>query len=393
MTGTTEITVTVDTDLEAFVSAKVHKLNVRLRRHGDRLELVTREPFTTRRTPDSPFALSKVRLTYSVPVLGGECAKLVGSFELAEDKVALYCNPMPGYVSADLEPFKARWQECDHCHTNRRRLASFVCERQDGTRVIIGRSCSMAYIGLSPERIAGLIMAWQELTRSEEEMECERNGGVRTFPTHDVVEFAHQVAQHFGGYSKDMKYDFAEHVQVLMFGAKSEGQREIARIYNGKGFKALDWAALAAYVQTGNSEFAHNFATALSQEYVAAKRFPLIIAGVGLFVGRLIRTEKEAAVEATQAPAKHLAGELKQRLTFRATVERTIPYNGAFGPGLVVAMRCEDGARVVHFTSGAERPEAGHVYDVKATIKSHGESRRDGKPETVVSRAVYVEAA
>jgi len=94
-------------------------------------------------------------------------------------------------------------------------------------------------------------------------------------------------------------------------------------------------------------------------------------------------------------------GTVGERAVFTATIEKLIPYENDFGGGMLFIFNA-NGNRMLWFGSGtpdmAMRTEkdadgydifvstVGDTVTFKATVKSHGNGRRDGFKETILSR-------
>jgi hypothetical protein len=408
--GVIRFDLTCDDRAEHDVLKSIEKLNRRMKKWGGEVRVVgTQEVFKDHwaKKRDRNGEIIKIRqviLTVESPALAGtERTKLVGSFEMAEDGVEVYRHALGDADPAILEPYlkDSAWRGCDHCGFNRHRKATFLCEMADGSLKLVGRQCSRDFLGLEPGDILARDTIYRELAGLAGEEDSEGSWG--SFPTmfhvESFVQTAYIVAKRFGGYNRETADQMMTHIAALE-GARDYGRSttfaDIREDYKRRPApEALDLQALCEFVDTMSGDYGQNVRIAFSCEFAKLKRRRLVLSGVGVYVGKLItraQAAKEAAEKAARRPApKHLDGQPKERLTFRAEIDRTTPYNSAFGPGLVVAMTAEDGSKIVHFATGDVKPERGKTYTVKATIKAHETDRHSGGPQTVVSRAVYEE--
>lgn len=406
--GFDRYTVTVDTECEADVLAVVKKLNNMVKRHGGEVRVVSQERTSVahswRKVRDRdtgkkvPLMVQQVVMTIEAPAVAGERAKLVGSFELAEDNESVYHNCVPGFSGEDMAPFAHRWQDCDHCGKRRARHASFVCEQADGARLLIGRQCSMAYLGLSPADLLARASIARELDGGGED-EGMGFGPSLGMHVETVMLRAYRVAKHFGGYSRHIREDFYEHMTALSGRKDERGSYTYANIRAMYAEKApiepMDLEAFADWLwDRRNDEFVSKLNIIFSCEYVKPKRFALLVAGVGSYIGRLIRTAEEKAADtakkATLPAAKHASAAEGERFDAEGVVLRTAPYSNDFGGGVVIAIRCDDGSNLLHWYSACRNPPSkDDRVKLRATVKKHGVDQRSGEPQTVVSRAKY----
>lgn len=388
----TRYTIYVERGAVSDFEGEIEKLNKLIRRHGSVITIVERS------TVETTDWLGRVRTNFhyviDAPAVAGEKAKLAGTFELAEDDVSIYTVVLPGYESHQIEPFKARWQECDHCHADRKRHASFVCEREDGEFVLIGRNCSRAYLGISPADLLARAAVAKMIEGKEEGEEGFFGHRATMFNVEGMVREAYRVAKHLGGYSKETRSLFEDHMAALR-GAKDDGypwkHAKIREEYEGKPIPEINLVDFADYVETATGEFGENLRIALSCEYAKLKRKGIIIAGAGLYVGRALKRERDAATQAALPTAKHVDAPVGRRVDFVAAVIKTRPYESMYGAGMMIQMRAADGSNAIQFTSGENTPEAGKTYAVRGTIKKHDKDRLTGEPQTTLTRCAFKE--
>lgn len=390
-------TITADYDARADVHIEIAKVNKLIKRHGGEVRIVGEEIIEKAGYVPGR-VVRKVIFTIEAPAVAGEKAKLAGAFELAEDGVSIYTAVVKPYTEEQVAPFKDRWQECDHCGYDRKRHASFVCEKLDGTFTLIGRNCSKAFLGLSPAELLARAAVAKVLDNAGDADEdgWGGGGGSNLIYMETLVDRAYRVALHLGGYSRYIKDKFLQHMWALG-GAKDHypdtTNRDIRREYEGKYTEKLNLVAFADYIDRATGDFGENLRVAFSCEYVKPKRVGLIIAGVGMFVGRALKLVEEAKNAKLKPPAKLLAGAEKDRVDFVAEVTKTIPFENDFGGGIMIIMMGADGENVIHYATGENTPDAGKRYAVRGTIKKQGTARFDGQPQTTITRATYKEVA
>lgn len=414
-----------DDGQEVDLKALIAKLNKKLGKWGQTINIVSEEvSFKTHwlrkgawkvsdnEVSETPSAIARregygdrqmqvrqVLLTIDSPAVAGKKTKLIGSFELAEDGVNVYRHALNGATSTDIEPFLARWRDCDHCRFKRSRKSSFICEDEQGRRAVIGRQCSRDFLGLDAAELLAREAIRKTLSAGGEDDEDERiSFGIRYIHVETFVQRAYLVAKRLGGYSREMREEFLDHLAALE-GAKDYGRdrhyTDLRAGYVEWMQKAkpepLDFHAFADYIFGATGDFGENLRIAFSCEWAKPKRRTLLAAGVGLYIGRLLKQAKATVVD-TRPPAKHLDAAEGKRVDFVGTVERTIPLPSDFGIKTLIAILAPDGSRCVHYCTSEVQPEAGKRYAIRATIKRH-ENRSNFGPQTVITRAVYSPAS
>lgn len=413
-------TILCDDGQEVELKALVTKLNKKLGKWGQTINILSEEvQFKTHwllkggwrtdtevsETPaaiarreargDKQITVRQVLLTIDSPAVAGKKTKLIGSFELAEDGENVYRHALNGATTTDIEPFLARWRDCDHCRFKRNRRASFICEDEQGRRAVIGRQCSRDFLGLDAAELLAREAIRKVLSAGGEDDEDERiSFGIRYIHVETFVQQAYLVAKRLGGYSRDMRDEFLDHLAALE-GARDYGRdthySDLRNEYKEWVKKAkpepLDFHAFADYIFSATGDFGENLRIAFSCEWAKPKRRTMLAAGVGLYIGRLLKLAKAAVVD-TRPAAKHLDAAEGQRVNFVGAVERTIPLPSDYGIKTLVSILCDDGSRCVHYCTSAVQPEAGKRYAIRATIKKH-ETKPTFGPQTVITRAVY----
>lgn len=392
LTDVTRYTIYVERGAVSDFEAEIEKLNKLIRRHGSAITIVERSIVETKDWLDR--RRDNFHYVIDAPAVAGEKAKLAGTFELAEDNESIYTVVLPGYEEAQIAAFKPRWQECDHCHADRKRHASFVCEREDGTFVVIGRNCSRAYLGISPADLLARAAVARMIEGKDEDEEGFFGFRTSMFNVEEKVREAYRVAKHLGGYSKETRSLFEDHMRALR-GAKDDGYpwkyAKIREEYEGKPIPEINLVDFADYVESATGDFGENLRIALGCEYAKLKRAGIVIAGTGLYVGRALKRERDAAARADLPTAKHIEAPIGKRVDLVATVIKTRPYESMYGAGMMIQMRAADGSNAIQFTSGENTPEAGKTYAIRGTIKKHDKDKRTGEPQTMLSRCIFKE--
>ncbi|USN14097.1 hypothetical protein KABACHOK_02610 [Brevundimonas phage vB_BpoS-Kabachok] len=400
--GRQRFVLTCDDGAEADVVKAVAKLDKRMKRYNQTVDIVhTEETFVENRFRRDrlgrPLMIRQVLITIEAPAVAGENAKLIGAFEMAEDNVQVYRHAFNGADPADLEPFLPRWRDCDHCGHKRDRRASFLVETTDGRRLVIGRQCSRDFLGLEANDILAREAVRSSLVGDRDDSDAWGGAHATHFWVEGLVRDVYQAAVRYGGYGRDIREALRDDVLALR-GAIDPNPRYDRRFKEARDWhkanplkEPLDLLALVDYVEKASGDFGDNLRIALSCEYARNKRYNIILAGVAMFVGRSLKRLEDAAIAQARPEPKHLKGDEGGRYAFTGRIERCIVIPSQFGPKTVVAILGDDGSRCVHFATGEQRPQAGKHYRIKATIKKHTLSKMDGKPETVLTRAVYDE--
>lgn len=363
-------------------------------KHGQVLTLSA--PYTV--TEPHPFfpgeTVERDAYKVSLPPLAGQKGTVVGHFERAEDGVQFYTSAFREENLEAVRAFHPRAGECDHCGKARLRNQTFVVRTEEGDR-LVAKTCLFDYMGLDPKSVLAYAAAYEQLSGDGEYDEDRPQGGRGKdfYPVERAILLSYRVARKLGGYSKDksrLHFNLVDHGKPFNGASDYERREQQAILDSYEGFDPpCDMEALRDYVNGVFGDFGDKLRLAFSFKEVEVKRLSLIVAGVGLSVGRVLKLAKEAEEKASLPPAKHFDAAEGARIDFTGRVVRTYVIDGAYGPTCIVTIRCDDGSVLVNFHTGKDRPEADRTYSIRATIKRHGTSKRDGTPETTLSRAVY----
>ena len=80
-------------------------------------------------------------------------------------------------------------------------------------------------------------------------------------------------------------------------------------------------------------------------------------------------------------------GEIGERLEFKLTIDKTIPFDNMYGASTMHVMTDEDGNTFI-WTTGSKTLEVGKTYTMRGTIKDHRTYR--GINQTVLSRCMSI---
>lgn len=130
-----------------------------------------------------------VRVTGDAPLVGG--CKLLARLDFLSAGVLVSCAPGVEGAPAwrDVEPGL-----CDHCHTRRRRSCSFVVEREDGVRVIVGHNCLADFVRSADVAASVLTFGFiRELTEEQELSPGDRVRGKGTVKKHESGKYGEQT--------------------------------------------------------------------------------------------------------------------------------------------------------------------------------------------------------
>ena len=323
----------------------------------------------------------------TVPPLVGVKGRILAHFERGEGGKGQYVHCFDEERRAEAETFLPRAGQCDHCGKRRVRNHSYVCE-VEGRVLMVGSACLLDFLGIDPAW-ALACCEWFEAKRGDADYDDDRPHGSKTrVDTAELVETCYRVARKHGGYSREIGDVMHTEVGCLMFPGPDKTTAEVKAKY--KDFHPVfDRDEFARYIEKASGDFGANLRMAVMQDWVETKRIRLVLAGVGLFVGRAMKREEDA--KKPVVITREFEGDKGQRIDFEAEIIRTYVRDGAYGETCIITLRTDDGRQAVNFHTGRDRPEAGKRYQVRGTVKRHQAAFKGQGRETIFARCTYKE--
>lgn len=316
-------------------------------------------------------------LTHTVEIRGGEeIVKLHGWQFMARLTPMAGGNTIAGAGEEIPSRFRTCSIECEHCGTNRKRSDSFVLRHDSGAWRQVGRTCLVDFIGhANGNSLANRFAFYAEVDEmlngySEDEAATWGGGGELTFDLASYIAMGLKV--HGGEYVSALRAEergIASTVELVRGGVGrgySEEQLE----------KAEEIIATCIARLTGESDYEHNALLVARAGYCTRKTL-----GVGVsLIAAYNRLTRQAAQQARASNSDHV-GTLGERREFTLTKVREIAFDGQWGT--TVRAILEDPAGNV-YTANNLPGEIGQKLSFTATINRHSDFR--GTKQTDLSR-------
>lgn len=287
--------------------------------------------------------------------------------------------------SIDLAKYRATSNLCEHCHTIRPRIDTYVVYNEaTGETKQVGRNCLADFTGANdPEKILKLLEAVWEYMRS-----LNSKGQTPSILTKDYLTHVACMIRESGWTPRNGGWGTADDALTNMRNRISQvktRQGEPAWIEptdadSDRAEQIIQWGQTLdmedAY--NGNNDFLYNVIVVVKNEVMPVKKEGIAAAAYiahDRYLSRKLEAERVAA-----SPKDHV-GTIGKRETFSLTLKaiRWIEdhYNGGEKP--LYLMADQQGNEVKWFASRAVEMSEGETYEVLATVKSHDDSERFGK--------------
>lgn len=299
--------------------------------------------------------------------------------------------------SSKLVAYRNADAACDHCHTDRRRVDTFVVGSDAGETKQVGRQCLCDFLGgVSPEEVAAYAQILVEAAAAAED--CEREGrsgeGAYAVTVEQYLPFVASLIRTDGWFSRtavrDMPGKLATANVAWMFGAAPAKSvvRDTPEMLIVPSVEDVSRAKLAlvhvsevleARADNDLSDYEHNLRVIIRTGYTDF-RGAGIVASLLSYYDRLMG---KAAEKVVMAASQHV-GEISKRQVFESlTVLKVVDIDGEFGTTHLHVFRDATGNILKWFASN-ERLQTGNQYKVKGTVKKHEEYQ--GTKQTLLSR-------
>lgn len=345
-----------------------------------------------------------VTISGETPRLGGW--KFIGTLQHLEGENIIRAVPNEAIPNS----FRtADPQNCDHCHTRRTRVDTFIVLNDSGEYKQVGRQCVADFVGnADPKDVAAMcemLANARAIALSEEDDESsDRLGGGK--PYYDLKRFlqlASQSVTDFGWISRTAaKLDSLEATAATVLrsmsavgvhgyktcGTESYPCRNHLKVGDdaaAEAAAAIEWGRnelVAISEKDIANDYLYNLRVAVGLDEIDA-RLTGIVASLIPTYRRYLGYEIERKARAANSVST-CVGSIGERIQFEATVTNINDRDSDFGATHIHSLLDSDGNVYVWFAS-RERLNVGSKYAFKATVKKHGEFR--GIKQTTITRA------
>jgi len=346
----------------------------------------------------------KVSVAGEAPKVSGY--KFLATIDHSENGNIIRLAPGEEHNEQIKDFYNAKPDYCDHCHTVRRRIDTFIVQGPDGKLKQVGRNCLADFLG---GRDPKSILFWFSLRDAvqaaiDESEESEGGYGARGYyasSTEHVLKLAAAIIRNFG-YSKKQSFDdygepvgprgTAQIVYQLLFGLpKYSDEKWLAaeKSMNAEDEKvakqALEWFNSLPQEEKDNNNFLHNLDVILKSPEVTSRNIGYAVA---LFPAYARAMDQIKSRESSASKSNEWLGAEGQKITAKVTVVATRLIDGAYGTTQMVKMEDEHGNKLTWFNSGANRLENGAHLTITGTVKKH--DTYQGQKQTQLTRVKAV---
>jgi len=308
---------------------------------------------------------------------------------------------VPGFDSIIPESYRAAGNNCDHCHTARRRNETFVLVSDAGDWKQVGRQCLRDFLGhQSPEKYA----SWAEILMDMSDLmgmaEDDGFGGgrqVERFEAEEVLALGAATIRLYGFLSNKSAQEFGKtstsgRAMDWVTSSDSARAKWDPKILVTDEDKALAAEVFAWMAELQNrpdlNDYMYNLSLLGEGATFTTKEFGLAISAIAVF-GREREREINRNKRFAEDKNSQYVGEVGKRSTFaNLTLVYTQTFKSDWGTSTLYKFKDATGNIVVWFASGTNPLNLevnGEPITLVASVKKQEE--REGVKQTTISRA------
>jgi hypothetical protein len=283
-------------------------------------------------------------------------------------------------------------ERCDHCHTKRFRVDTFVVHNEaEDLWKVVGRNCLADFLGGHDPKRAALRFEWLiEVASCAEDQEGGGYGGSGywRFDPIDVLARTAVAVRKDGWLSRGKARESFHPVMATAdivttdFCAKApyrnQLKAEVTEADAKEAVAAWEWAATAG--EGTDSDYLYNVRQVAKLTSVDARLFGITCS---VLVAYRRALEKEIEYRKAKAKSQHF-GVVGKREVFELMLKGWSTFEGHYGTTYVYKFLEGDGNQATWFASRDQELEIGKTYTMKCTVKKHEEYK--GIPQTMLTR-------
>lgn len=312
---------------------------------------------------------------------------------------------VPGTDFAIPQQYRSAGNNCDHCHTDRRRNDTFVLRSDSNDWKQVGRNCLRDFLGhQSPEAYATLAQILIDASALGElagDDGYDGSGGrrIERFAAEEFLTIAatmiraygfrsNKTARELGGQSTSGAIDeFLTATPDQR--AKNFATYAVADVDRQQAADVYAWLqSLRGDVRTNDNDYLYNLSLLGQGATFTSRNFGLATSAITTWA-----KEQEREINRRKRFAEDLnsqfIGTIGERIVFTATVVYTNVYESDFGKSHFYKLKTDEGNILGYFASQDMGWEIGQKLTLKGTVKKQ-EARKDVKTTTVTRCALFV---
>lgn len=373
---------------------KIEKINARAERRGFTGRLaIEAEKIVVTSTDDLGFTVEEI--FYDVAITGDAPSYNGWTFVATLDwdaEAGLITRCAPGVEEIDRDGLRDGW--CDHCKTNRQRVATYLVRNEAGEQRQVGSTCIKDFLGWTATPV------FLSTAEVEDEIDHLLAGGrwaERRWSVDTILAVSWAAIQAYGFVPTSRAYDDTPTrdivATVLDPNPRSKADRELVEKLRPYVARSADQARIVReWVLgdgfTGGGEYVHNLKAVAGAETAGMRNVGLLASAPQAWARAqerdLIRRQEQAEL------VNEFFGEPKQRLDLKVKIKSVRGIPTMYGTSALYTLIGTEGSAANHvfkwFSSAWALGETADdtVHTIRGTVK--GFEDYNGKKTTVLTR-------
>lgn len=301
---------------------------------------------------------------------------------------------VPGVEITIPEKFRNASQECEHCHTARRRNETFVLRSDAGDFKQVGRQCLRDFLGhQSPEALAEFAQVLIDAADLARVAEDDSFGGGRVVERYEAEEFLALAAATIRLYGfrsrKTAEMNNSQSTSALigewLFASPAARDKFKPRIVvedadKQQAAEVYGWLQSLQERDTTGNDYMYNLSLLGQGATFTSRNFGLATSAVSTWAREMEREINRKKRMQDDAKSEYV-GEVGKPLVFTATLTYTMDLEGNYGVTTLYKFKTAEGNVLVYMASrkvviAGKNLEQGQTVTLKGTVKKQ-EPRTD----------------
>jgi hypothetical protein len=292
------------------------------------------------------------------------------------------------------EEFRTVNQRCDHCQTQRNRKDTFLLSEVETAELkLVGRQCLKDFLGhQSPEALANYARFILDLMGAATDESWGGNGWQTWYlDLEELLTTTAAVIRLHGwlGRTKAREWNrdgeaTADLALTSLNAKRKEHRVEITDEDRYLAKQTILWTREVLAGQDQLNDYEWNLLASTSNDELEYRNVGIAASAVYAYMRAqsLLKERERSNGERWGENSQH-QGEVGKRYDLVLTVQRMLPIDTDWGM-LYITVMTDEADNVYVWRTGAEKMEEGRTYNVRGTVKEHGDY--NGTAQTILSR-------
>lgn len=264
---------------------------------------------------------------------------------------------------------------CQHCNTNRKRNWYYILQNEETLQyIMVGGSCLIDFVGhANAEKVANYyatfyntLIDYSDIVKEGILAQCNHSIDYG-YDLYQVLKCAIHSIKDRGYHNTQTDYSTKDEVQLMLDGNRYH--RQMKEDADAIPNEQVDEIINHILNKEDDSDFINNLKSIIKDKYVKTNLLGYVVCMPTVYFRDMQQQKEKEEI----ANASNYVGEVGVRQTIKATYERTLIFEGYYGPTYMEFFKTEEGDVIIWRTTTPKQFEENAMYDITATVKEHSE--------------------